>query len=183
MAYRNGTYIAFHANNTPLPTESDMKYYNILRAWDEHEDIDFSITNSHDKTQAVRDSSKKETLMRVLKTRLLNSKNMLLIIGDTTRLDNDWIPFEIAYAVDNCEIPIIAAYTGYDVIRNPKALSSLWPYALASRIQNQTAHVIHIPFKKEPILDAISQFSHDKFPLGNGLGIYGDDTYKRWGII
>lgn len=91
MAYRNGTYIAFHANNTPQPTESDMKYYNILRAWDEHEDIDFSITNSHEKTQAVRDSSKKETLRRVLKTRLLNSKNMLLIIGPTTRLDRDWI--------------------------------------------------------------------------------------------
>ena len=32
MAYRNGTYIAFHANNATEPTESDFKYYNLLKA-------------------------------------------------------------------------------------------------------------------------------------------------------
>ena len=31
MAYRNGTYVAFHAGGITDPTESDIKYYNLLK--------------------------------------------------------------------------------------------------------------------------------------------------------
>ena len=33
MAYRNGTYVAFHAQGTNLPGKSDMDYYNLMTAW------------------------------------------------------------------------------------------------------------------------------------------------------
>lgn len=46
MAYRNGTYIAFHANGQTDPTASDIKYYNLIKAWTEREDDDFSLINS-----------------------------------------------------------------------------------------------------------------------------------------
>ncbi len=72
----------------------------------------FIFVNSHDKSSAVGDSIKNTTLERVLKERLRNSKNMILIIGKTTKEDRDWVPLEISYAVDTCEIPIIAAYPG-----------------------------------------------------------------------
>ena len=111
MSYRNGTYVTFHANDTSDPTESDMKYYNLLRAWHVREDSDFEFVNSHEKTSAVRDTSKKSTLRERLVTRLRNSKNMILIIGSGTKTDDDWVPFEIQYAVDECHMPIIAAYT------------------------------------------------------------------------
>ena len=180
MAYRNGTYIAFHANNTTEPTESDIKYYNLLKAWKVRADDEFHFINSHDKTNAVRDTSKRETLKRALKTRLRNSKNMILIIGKTTKEDTDWVPFEIRYAVDECEIPIIAAYTGgYNSILDPSKFSNLWPKALEVRIRNKTAHIIHIPFKKELLKDAVSQFSHNNYPKGGALGIYiNEDTDK-----
>ena len=103
MAYRNGTYIAFHADGTNVPTDSDIKYYNLLKAWTAKGDDDFTLINSHDKNSAVRDSSKKETLKARLRERLNNSKHLLLIIGKTTKNDTDWIPFEIKYAVDSCE--------------------------------------------------------------------------------
>ncbi len=65
MAYRNGTYVAFHANGTNIPGgKSDIDYYNLMRAWSEHPDDDFTMNNSHDKVGAVRDSSKRETLRR-----------------------------------------------------------------------------------------------------------------------
>jgi len=183
MAYRNGTYVAFHANGTNIPGKSDIDYYNLMRAWTEKPDDEFTMNNSHDKASAVRDSSKKSTLMSSLLERLRNSKNMVLIIGETTLLDDDWVPFEIEKAVDSYKIPIIAAYTGYKTpIRNPTALKALWPSALASRINNGTASVIHIPFKKAALMDAISQFSHNNPPKGNGLGIYDDNTYKNFGI-
>lgn len=183
MAYRNGTYVAFHAAGTNLPGKSDIDYYNLMKAWTSKTDDDFTMINSHDKASAVRDSSLRTTLRKSLLERLRNSKNMVLIIGQTTRSDTDWVPFEIEQAVDTYGIPIIAAYTVYDgPIRKPIELSGYWPSALAARINNGTANVIHIPFKKEALKDAISQLSHDNPPVGKGLTIYSDAAYKQFGI-
>jgi len=182
MAYRNGTYVAFHAAGTNQPRKSDIDYYNLMKAWTAKTDDDFTMINSHDKASAVRDASLHTTLRGSLLERLRNSKNMDLVIGETTRLDTDWVPFEIEKAVDTYKIPIIAAYTVFDKpIRKPSALSGYWPWALELRINNGTANVIHIPFKKEALKDAIS-FSHDNLPLGKGLGIYADSAYEYFGI-
>lgn len=182
--YRNGTYIAFHAEGTNIPTESDIKYYNLIKAWTAKKDDDFTFVNSHEKTSALRTTSSKETLKNRLSERLRNySKNMLLLIGDTTKNDKDWVPFEISYAIDTCDIPIIVAYVDISyAIRNPSELSSLWPIALKQRIENKKASCIHIPFKKAAIADAIGQFSFNKKPIGFGLGIYNDSAYKIFGI-
>jgi len=183
MAYRNGTYVAFHADGTNQPGKSDIDYYNLMKAWTAKTDDDFTMINSHEKAFAVRDASKRATLRSSLLERLRNSRNMVLIIGETTRLDSDWVPFEIEKAVDAYKIPIIAAYTDFDIpIRNPVALSGYWPKVLELRITNGTADVIHIPFKKEILNDAISQFSHDNLPPGKGLGRYSDKAYKNFGI-
>ena len=183
MAYRNGTYIAFHAQGTNRPGKSDIDYYNLMKAWSAKTEDDFTMVNSHEKASAVRDSSKKITLRVSLLQRLRNSKNMVLIIGDNTRLDTDWVPFEIEKAVDAFMIPIIAAYTGYTSILAPSKLRALWPKALEERIDNRTAHVIHIAFRKEPISAAIDQFTHKNFPNGGGLGHYNREAYQRWGLL
>lgn len=184
MAYRNGTYVAFHAGGTSNPTESDIKYYNTLKMWNINQQIDFTFINSHDKTSAVRDSSKRETLKKSLVTRLRNSKHLLLILTNTTKEDTDWVPFEIKYAIDECNIPLILAYPDFDVIRNPSLLSHYWPKALKERIENGSVRAIHIPFKKAPILDAISQFyvQNQQYPI-DGYGYYNDNAYKSWGLI
>ena len=182
MAYRNGTYVAFHAHGTTDPIESDIRYYNLLKAWHVREVNDFEFVNSHDKVGSVRDSSKKATLEASLRARLLRSKNMILIIGLTTKLDTDWVPFEIRYAIDDCKIPIIAAYPGYEVIMAPAELRQLWPSALAARIDNGTAHVIHAPFLEKPLTDAVSQFDMNHFPKDGGLGFYSEAAYRSWGL-
>lgn len=184
MAYRNGTYVAFHAEGTSDPTASDIKYYNTLKMWHGNEDIEFSMVNSHNKAAAVRDSSMRSTLRNSLLERLRNSKNMLLIVGDATRFDNDWVPFEIANAIDTYRLPIISAYPNYLNITAPNhpELRGLWPEALRSRIDRGVARVIHVPFRMEPIKDAISRFSHNSPPDG-GLVYYSVDAYKKWGLV
>jgi MTH538 TIR-like domain (DUF1863) len=184
MAYRSGTYIAFHADGNKIPGgKSDIDYYNLLCAWDAHKSHDFKMVNSHEKASAIRDSSKKSTVRTSLLERLRNSRNMVLIVGETTRLDSDWVPFEIEKAVDAYKLPIIVAYTVFSkAIRNPSALTSYWPPALKTRIDNGTASAIHVPFKQAPLYDAIDQFSHGNLPKGGGLGIYDDPTYLGWGI-
>ena len=181
MAYRNGTYIAFHAGGTVDPTASDIKYYRMLKAWHEHDNIEFEFINSHDKVAAVRDSSKKETLRRSLVERLHKSRNMVLIIGATTRFDTDWVPFEIAYAVDRCKIPIIATYTGFSAILRPDLLSELWPPTFAQRIANNTVRAMHIPFKQKAIDDAITQFDHNNLPQ-SALWFYSLEAHRSFGI-
>ena len=165
MAYRNGTYIAFHAGGTTDQTASDIRYYRLLKAWHENDDVEFRFINSHEKASAVRDTSKKETLRRSLRERLNSSRNMILIIGETPKSDTDWVPFEIAYAINSCKIPIIATYTDYYKITAPALLAHLWPPALANRIRNGTARVIHIPFKQKVIDAAIRQFDLNNQPL------------------
>jgi len=120
--------------------------------------------------------------MRRLKERLLRSKNMILIVGRTTRFDTDWVPFEIAYAVDKCVIPIIAAYPGFQVIMAPEELRPLWPAALTARILAGTARVIHVPFKQQPLQDAVAQFTHLNYPTC-GVSYYDSDSYAAWGLV
>ncbi|MEO6851839.1 MAG: hypothetical protein ABI203_00430 [Mucilaginibacter sp.] len=61
-------------------------------------------------------------------------------------------------------------------------IANKWPAALKQRIENGTAQLIHIPFKKEPIHHATATFSHNNPPKGGALGIYSLDSYKGWGI-
>jgi len=184
MAYRNGTYVAFHAGGTTDPTASDIKYYNMMKMWSANRNTDFTLINSHEKTMAVRDSSARETLRRSLVTRLNNSKHMVLVLTAMTKNDTDWVPFEIAHAVDMCQMPIIAVYPDYDSILAPAELAYYWPPALASRITSGIARVIHIPFKLPAVLSAIDQFgvSNTAYPI-NGYGFYNRETQVGWGLI
>lgn len=182
-AYRTGTYVAFHANGMKEPTESDIKYFNLLKAWNVRIDNDFAFIDSHEKTGAIRSYSSREIIARHLKARLLRSKNMILVIGQTTKEDTDWVPMEIRYAVDECAIPIIAAYPGYKYIMAPAEIAPLWPEPLAVRIRDQRAHVIHVPFRREPLMDAVGQFNHNNYPVGAGLGYYNESAYRAWGYL
>lgn len=181
MAYRNGTYVAFHAEGTPDPTASDIKYFNIMKAWHQNDDIEFRFVNSHDKVSAVRDSSRKETLRRSLADRLNNSKNFVLLVGPRTRLDVDWVPFEIKYAADNCKLPFIVVYTGYRTVLAPNALSSLWPTALRIRIEAGLVDAIHVPFQRNAIDRSIRTYNLQNKPNGS-LVHWNIETHRAFGI-
>ena len=182
MAYRNGTYIAFHGEGLADPTASDIRYYYLLKGWHEHDDISFRFVNSHEKASALRSTSANETIRRSLVERFKDSKNMVLIIGPTTKFDTDWVPFEIEHAVDKRGIPIIAAYTSYNTVIAPNQLSHLWPEALNRRILNGTALVVHVPFKQKIIDDAIRRFDLNNLP-GGPLVHYTVEAHRGFGII
>ena len=156
--------MAFHAGGVTNPTASDIRYYRTLLMWTRNNSHQFSLINSHDKTAPVRDSSQRRTLEDRLKRRMRLSKNFLLLLSPETRKDDDWVPFEIEYAIDVCMIPVIVAYVDYDQIMKPEDLWHLWPTALSERISNRTTRAIHIPFRQWAIRDAIRQFTHRNLP-------------------
>lgn len=182
MAYRSGTYIAFDGLGQTNPTFSDFKYYATMQAWASHKNIDFKYVDSHDKTCAVRDTSLRTTLESRIRERLANSKNVVVILSSDTRKSGSMLTYEIEHAVDRCNLPLIVTYVDYRIIANPGQLSSYWPNALSTRISNQTAKAIHIPFIKNALLDAINQFNHTNLPA-TSLDYYTEDAHRNFGVF
>jgi len=179
MAYRNGTYVAFAADGNTDFTKSDIKYYNLLKGWHLMKSRTFRFVNPHEKGPQLRGESLEDTIKRTLRSRLDNSKRFILLIGNTTRLDTDFVPYEIKYAIDTCKLPVIVSYVNHkNRITNsyPQALRYLLPQSLVERINNGTAKTIHIPFRERIINRAIEDFSHLKMPTHN-FGLYKDSLY------
>jgi len=183
MTYRNGTYVAFDGNDTTDPTKSDLKYYGLLQSWNSQKQYNFSFSDSHKKTYAVKDTSSTDTLKSRLMERMRNSKNVLLIISEDTNWNRGLLNYEIEKAVDFYKLPIIITYPKYNAILNPILLKDTWTKALSDRIFNSQAKCIHIPFIKNVIIDAISQFTVHNNKLTGSLEYYSEDSYKSWGLI
>ena len=186
MAYRNGTYIAFDGQGTTNPTESDLKYLGLLRSWNQNEKYKLHFSDSHLKTYSVLDNSKRETLENRLMERMRDSKNMLLILSNSTNYDRGMLNFEIEKAVDLYKLPIIVAYTGCDYVLDSSTYASRWPKALEERIDNGTVKAIHIAFKEKAIMRAINQFSVRSTGddvLTDPRHTYSKSDYISWGYL
>jgi hypothetical protein len=183
MANRTGTYVAFDGLGQTDPTKSDFKYYATIQAWSTNKNIEFKLTNSHEKTYAVRDTSQKMTLYSRIQERLRASKNMLVILTDNTRSTGSVLSYEIEKAIDVYKIPLIIAYPGYTSILNVDSHSSVWPKSLKDRIDNINTKAIHVAFKKDCIFNAIDRFHVNGESLGNGKVYYTRESYVQWGLI
>lgn len=181
---RTGTYVAFDGLGRTDPSKSDFRYYSMLQAWNANKSIDFKLTNSHEKTYAVRGSSAKATLYARIRERLSASKNMLVILSEDTRKSGSVLSYEIEQAIDNYKIPLIIAYPAYSAMWAVDGdLSTMWPTALSTRIDLTGTEAIHVGFKKEPIIDAIPRFTVNGEHLSSGRNVYSRDAYVTWGII
>ena len=182
MAYRNGTYVAFNGCGTTDPTEGDLKYYALLKAWNKSNKFDFSFSDSHEKTYSVLDTSRKETLKNRLLERLRHSKQFLLIITENSSWNRGLLNWEIEKAVDNYGLPIIVAYTMCEIVRSTSPYKKYWPSKLKEKIDADNVKTIHIPFKQKIIIEALEQFDINNKPKYT-VTIYKDSVYKKHGII
>lgn len=141
MSYRNKTYVAFDG-------DTDMQYYRTLQMWRENNHIDFDFYDAHDLNTA-RDSSQIESIKNQLRVRFDNSKVFMIIVGDATKNNRKFIPWEIDQAIKR-DLPIIVAYVNgsreIDYTKCPVPL------------RNELA--IHIPFKAK-----IIQYAFDNWPI------------------
>lgn len=180
MAYRNGTYVAFAADGNTNITTSDIRFYNLLKGWNTMKTKEFKLINPHEKGSMLRQWSSEETIKRTLRNRLDNSSRLLLLVGNTTRLDTDFVPYEIAYAIDKCNLPVIVAYVNY---RNritgstPQDLVNLLPKSLKDRMDNDTVKTIHIPFRERIINRAMQDYNHNSQP-SYAHSIYTESVYN-----
>jgi hypothetical protein len=104
LAYRNKTYIAFDG-------EADLGSYNLMRAWHSNQHIEFDFYNAHELNTAL-DSSDPETIIARLRERLANTKQAILLVGDTTRAKaarpKSFLRYEVE-AIRRRGIPVVFA--------------------------------------------------------------------------
>lgn len=179
--YRNGVYVAFNGMGTTDPTKSDMKYYGLLQSWSKANHIEFSFSDSHKKTYSVNDSSATKTLKDRLLERFRGSKVLFLIVTENASINRGLLNWEIDKAVNSYYLPIIVCYPKYDKIKHPFSHKSKWPSNLKSFIDNEDVKTIHIPFKKDLILEAIKSFSIHSPPRYTA-GVFNDSIYEKYGI-
>lgn len=167
MAYKNKTYIAFDG-------DTDMSYYRTLQMWKANENIDFDFYDAHDLNKA-RDTSLTESIKSQLRVRFDNSKLFMILVGESTKWNRKFIPWEVEQALSR-NLPIVVVYiNGSRQKDDDKCPTSLCD-ALA----------IHIPFKASIVQYAFkhwpsSYYSH-KAKGDTGAYIYKEDVYKNLGL-
>lgn len=167
MAYRNKTYVAFDG-------DTDMKYYNMLKAWKSNEKISFDFYDAHSLNTA-RDTSLTESIKKQLRERFDNTKLFLLLVGEKTSANRKLIPWEIDQAITR-EIPIVVA--------NINGKRQLDNERCPAQLRDELA--IHVSFNA-----AIIQYSFDHWidsasahrsKGDSGPYRYPADVYERLGI-
>lgn len=98
MAYRNKTYVCFDG-------DTDMHYYRLMTAWKTNDNLDFNFHNAHDLNTA-RDTSTEESIKRQLRERFANSKLLVVLIGEKTRLLRKFVQWEMEVAL-RLGLPIV----------------------------------------------------------------------------
>ena len=99
MPYRNKVYVAFDGDN-------DMTYYNMLKAWNANDNVDFTFYDAHS-INTARDTSLEASIKSQLRIRLQNTKVLILLVGEQTRYLYKFVRWELETAL-RMDIPIIA---------------------------------------------------------------------------
>lgn len=180
MANRTGVYSAFNGCGTTDPTESDIKYFNTLKMWNESDKFDFNFTDSHSKTSSVKDTSDKEkTLLPRLQERLKLSKVFFLIVTNETKNGSDVVEFEIEKAVETYDVPIILAYAGEEILKEVTTNhKNKLPKVLLDKMKEGKVKALFIPFKMKAIKAAINFFNVQNTNLNNSN--YRYDKTDSW---
>jgi hypothetical protein len=156
MAYRNKVYVC-------VEYDSDNRYYNSLKMWDKNDKFDFKFYNAHDLNKIMHFSNE-ETIKRRLRERLLNTKLMIVLIGERTKYHHKYVGWEIKQA-QKLDIPIVAV----NINKRNRIDNDLCPASLKGQ------NTLHIPFKKEAFLLAMEywyDFYHKTAKYSGGNDYY-----------
>jgi hypothetical protein len=167
MAYRNKTYICFDG-------DTDMHYYRLMQAWKDNENHDFNFHNAHD-LNAARDSSQEESIKRQLRERFSNSKLIIVLVGEKTRLLTKFVKWEMEVAL-RLDLPIIGVN-----LNGSRQSDHRCPPAIKDQL------AIFVPYGPKIIAYAMDNWpsSHKSYREQGKSGAYHykDSVYQERGIL
>jgi hypothetical protein len=154
--------------------DSDVNSYYLMKAWTNTNNFDFEIIDSHD-LNIANDSNFEVNIKNKLELRILNSKALILLIGENTKYLRKFVRWEIEYALNN-NMPIIAVNLDgkrdFDVERCPELIKEKL--------------VLHIPFSNKIIKYALDNWlnMYNTLKASNQISArnYHADLYHRLGM-
>lgn len=150
MGYRNKTYVIFDG-------DEDIWAYRFMRGWKQSEHIDFDFYDAHE-LKPMAGTVSEDYVKRVLRERLRNTKQAVVLIGESTKNLYKFIRWEL----ETCQsmgIPIVAVNLGGKRRMDPE----ICPPILRG------TPTMHVAFKMKIIKFALDDF------CGN-FGAYQNDT-------
>jgi MTH538 TIR-like domain (DUF1863) len=168
MAYRNKTYVCFDG-------DTDIHYYRLMQAWHQSDHTSFSFYDAHDLNYA-RDSSLETSIKSQLRTRLLNTKVLVVLIGEQTRYLYRFVRWEMEQAIA-MGLPIVAV--NLNGLRQQDA--DRCPPVIRSEL------AIHISFRAAALQEALETWpsNHQRLRIEGKTGPYyfKNEVYSRLGVF
>lgn len=164
MGYRNQTYVIFDG-------DKDMWAYAYMLGWISKDHIDFKFFNAHE-LKTINSTSSEETVKGTLRLRLSNTKQAIVLVGESTKNLYRYVRWEMEYCLSE-GIPIVAVNLNnkreIDLERCPPLLK-------------ETA-TIHVSFNAKIIQKALDNFCGDFSSYKDGVNWhYEESAYKALGL-
>ena len=167
MPYRNKTYVCFDGDN-------DIHYYWLMKAWKQSDGLPFSFFDAHDLNTA-RDTSLTESIKNQLRIRLLNSKILVVLIGENTRYLYRFVRWEMEQALD-LGIPIVGV--------NLNGIRTQDSTRCPPVIRHELA--VYVSFNAAILQHALENWIHSHYELKSrgesGSYYYRQEVYARFGL-
>ena len=182
MPFRNSTYVITDIDGSES-VGSGASQLSSLNSWLEFQGFKLKHRNSFENKASLAFNSAKKKLAHNIVAQLKSSKQCVLILTKNTKEPNDLISFEITYAIDECQLPLIIMYPDFESVTSPQKLSMYWPKELKTRIETRQVKAVHIPCSEQPARDALRRFHiNGQQALPNGYAHFNVAAYQEWGL-
>lgn len=166
MSSKDKTYVVFDA-------DKDYWAYARMKGWNTLPNIDFDFENAHD-INNLRDGSSEETVKRKLRERFKYAKQVIVLIGESTKNLHRYVRWELEVAL-NLDLPIIAVN-----LNDKRSIDmDLCPPIIRDE------YVVHIPYKMKIIKYAMDNFPneyHNRKEGFSGRRTYPKSVYESFGL-
>jgi len=166
MSYRNKTYVIFDG-------DKDMWAYAYMKGWKVQEHIDFDFHDAHD-IRPLTDRASEETVRRRLRERLSNTKQAIVLVGESTRYLYRFVRWELETCL-RLDIPIVAVNLNKTRMMDPDRCPPLL----------KGHYVVHVPFQLKAIKYALDNFPGEyrsRDVNAGGDRHYEDSVYANLGL-
>ena len=166
MSYRNKTYVIFDG-------DVDMWAYAYMKGWKRNDHIEFDFFDAHDISPLTQLASE-DTVRRRLRDRLGNTKQAIVLLGESTRYLYKFVRWEL----EMCQKLSIAM-----IVVNLSGKRQMDPERCPPLVQNYYA--VHVNFKMKIIKHALDNFPAEyvRQPAGAvGARYYAADVYAQLGL-
>lgn len=166
MAYHNKVYVSMDADN-------DLRYYRLMQAWKQNDDIGFNFFDAHD-INNIYDKSE-ASIKAGLEERFRHTKIFVLLVGEHTKYLFKYVRWEIEQAIKR-DIPCIVV----NINGKRSCDRSLCPAIMRDHL------AIHISFNAKILQYALENWPESAYRYTKegktGPFYYDEAVYKKLGL-